>query len=83
MGWKSFYLWNLVLCDLAEVRSYGSRLFMFSLSVHAHFLETQIRQSLKRKLGVTGWKKLARVINEWREQHKADQEKLEKDLVTA
>ena len=80
MGWKSFNLWNLVLCDLADVRSYGSRLFMFSLSGHAHFLETEIRQALKRKLGGTEWKKLARVINEWKEQHRADQEKLEKEF---
>jgi hypothetical protein len=78
LGWKSFYLWNLVLCDLAEVRSYGNRLFMFSLSGHAHFLEEDIRQTLRKKLGETEWNKLLRFIDELREQHKTDQERLER-----
>lgn len=81
LGWKGFSLWNLVMCDLADVRTYGDRLLMISLNPHAHFLESRLRLALKRKLGKKEWARFLEAIEEWRDQHKVDQEKHEKEFI--
>ena len=81
LGWKSFNLWRLVQCDLADARSYGDHLWMFGLSLLAHFLLGQIRETLEQRLGKEEWKKLTKHITEWKKQNKMNQSKHEKEFI--
>jgi len=80
IGWKSFYPWNLVQCNLADLRSYGDRLSLFSLTPKAHFLQSSIRKVLKQKLVKQEWKKIDEKIAVWKQQHKENQSKYEKEF---
>jgi hypothetical protein len=80
IGWKSFNPWPLVQCDLADVRTYGNNLWMYSLTYRAHFLMENIREALKENLGSRVWRKLTTKIKEWRERHHTEQSKHENEF---
>ena len=77
VGWKSFYPWGLVRCDLAEVRTYGDRMWTYSLSFRGHYLLGRIRKALKEELGQSEWEKLKTMTSEWKREHRAEQRKCE------
>jgi hypothetical protein len=81
IGWKSFRPWDLVQCDLVDVRTYGEQLWSYALSFRAHYLLKDIRRALKRELGSDEWQRLLGMIRELRKNHRRKQIWLEKEFI--
>jgi len=82
MGWKSFSPWALVRCDLADVRTYGDLMWVYSLSYKAHYLFESVRKALKKKLGKKEWQRLLKMMEELKQRHLEEQARCEKEFVT-
>jgi hypothetical protein len=81
IGWKSFDLTKLELCNLAILRSYGTLEYMGSLSDASFFFIDKVRKAIKKQLGEKEWENLNNKISEWKSHHKEKQEKHRQQII--
>jgi hypothetical protein len=73
LGWKSFNLEKIEMGGLANVRTYGGLLWMWTLSGSSIFFLNKVRRALREHLGKKEYDRLNQKINEWGKQHREKQ----------
>lgn len=81
LGWRSFSLEKLELCNLAVCRSYGTLDYLWSLSDTSFFFLNEIRKIIEKQLGRTEWKKLNNKISQWRYEHEEKQKRYREEFI--